>query len=148
MPYSLLLSWPSVTIGHDVQRGWLYVNWRGPQTRATVARGAAQVQYFLHATGCRKLLNDNTNVAGVWGAENPEWAIRELLPGLGAAGLRHMAWVYAAESGSWRSADVALALAAAVPTVMAFHDLPEAYAWLVAAGGSGPGPAPAAAEGV
>ena len=135
MPYSLLLSWPSVTIVHDVPRGWLYVDWRGPQTRETVTRGAAQVQYFLQATGCRKLLNDNTNVTSLWHLENTEWVIREVLPGLGAAGLRHMAWVYVAESGSRRSADVALALAAAVPTVMAFYDVPAAYAWLVAANG-------------
>lgn len=135
MPYSLLLSWPSVTIEHDVRQGWLYVDWRGPQTRETVMRGAVQVQYFLQATGCHKLLSDNTNVTGKWHPGNTEWVVRELLPGLGAAGLRHMAWVYVAESGSRRSADVALALAAAVPTVMAFYDVPAAYAWLVAANG-------------
>ena len=139
MPYSLLLSWPSVTIEHDVMWGWLYVNWRGPQTRETVTRGAVQVQYFLQATGCHKLLSDNTNVTGKWHPENTEWVVRELLPGLGAAGLQHMAWVYAAEPESRRSADVvALAAAAAVPTVMAFHDVPAAYAWLVVANG-GPG---------
>lgn len=145
MPYSLLLSWPFVTIGHDAQREWLYVDWQGPQTRATVARGAAQIQYFLRATGCRKLLNDNTNVTGQWHPGKTEWVIAEVLPGLCAAGLSYMAWVYAAESGSWRSADVTLALATAEPTVMAFHDVSAAYAWLVTADG---GRAQAAGEGV
>ncbi|TPG66391.1 hypothetical protein [Hymenobacter nivis] len=143
MPYSLLLSWPFVTIAHDVPRGWLYVDWQGPQTRDTVARGTAQVQYFLRATGCCKLLNDNTNVEGTWSLENTSWVIGELLPGLHAAGLRYMAWVYAAASDSWRSTEMTLALAAAQPTVMAFHDVPAAYAWLVAAGGDGAPGAPA-----
>ncbi|OGX92147.1 hypothetical protein BEN49_03700 [Hymenobacter coccineus] len=93
----------------------------------------------MQATGCRKLLNDNTNVTGQWLPESTGWVISELLPGLHAAGLRHMAWVYAADSGSWRSAEVTLALAAAAPTVMAFHDVPEAYTWLVAAGGAAAG---------
>ncbi len=133
LPYVLLLSRPSLIIGYDAERDWLYTDWRGPQNQETVQQGCEQMVIFLRAMGSCKILNDNTNVTVPWIEQGSVWVMDYLLPRLQAAGLHYLAWVYGPTHESWRSVNMTLALALAKTDMEleAFPDVASACTWLL-----------------
>jgi hypothetical protein len=124
----VLLDISSICVIHDEYNQWLYVDWKGPQDPESVRGGCEQVLQFLRATGCRKILNDNTNATGDW-EKAARWIGQECLPSLAAAGLQYMAWVYSPNYISRRAIDTTLSFIT-IPVVVSFEDVAAAYAWL------------------
>ena len=82
-----------ITIELDAANNWLYVNWIGYQTEASVKHGCEKMLLALTQYNSTKVLNDNTHVVGIWTPAS-EWVGADWLPRMKAAGLRHFAWVY------------------------------------------------------
>ena len=116
-------------IAYDHQNEWLLVDWRGDQNMKSVQDGANEALRLLTLHRCRKLLNDNTLVTGMW-SEAAEWAGTDLFPALAAAGLEYFAWVYSPNVYSRLSTDLTLQFIPARPIVATFDDTETAKAWL------------------
>ncbi|MFN7140136.1 MAG: hypothetical protein ACK4UN_12445 [Limisphaerales bacterium] len=124
----LLYQQSNIEIFHDQQNRWLYVDWKGYQTVGFVQGGCEQMLNFLVATGVNKVLNDNTNVTGIWiGAS--DWVGKDWMPRMCAKGLRHFAWVYSPSRLSQVSTDAALE-AAKTPVIQMFYSVAEAEEYL------------------
>lgn len=125
----VLLDISSICITHDLCKGWLYVDWKGPQGPESVRWGCEQIHVFLRSSGCHKILNDNTNATGDW-ERAARWIGQEFLPTLAASGLEYVAWVYSPDYASRRAIDLTLSFIT-VPMVVSFEDVAAAYAWLL-----------------
>ncbi|KUG09963.1 hypothetical protein [Solirubrum puertoriconensis] len=148
--YSLHES-PGITISHDKQNCWLYMQWLGNQNAESIREGCLLLLHYLHETKCVKLLNDDTHVtiaaqpsgtALNWQAEevplegSAAWVGSSFYTMLADAGLQYIAWVNAPSVLNRRTADLALAVSETVqlsdnrPLVATFDDLASAYEWL------------------
>ena len=118
-----------IDIWHDVGGGYLYVDWKGPQTAASVQAGCELILQHMIDNRLTKCLNDNTNVVGTW-EEASHWVAKEFLPRAQRAGVCCIAWVQSPSRGSRRAAN-ATALDAKQPDLIhLFDDLKTAELWL------------------
>jgi hypothetical protein len=114
----------------DQDKGWLYLDWKGYQSNASVKEGCeaaleAFVRHKLH-----KVLNDNTHTLGIWIGAAP-WLIFNLLPRARKAGLQWCAHIYGPSRLARISADAALGLQNPNTADMrGFDHRTEAEAWL------------------
>ena len=129
MTAPLLLETPHLTVADDPAAGWLYADWHGPQNMATVQHGGAALLRLLAAQGYTKILNDNTRVTTMW-SEAAEWAGRDWLPTMEAAGLRHFAWIYSADVFASLSIDLTLQFVSGGVAIVPFGNRAQAEAWL------------------
>ncbi|HYF04374.1 MAG TPA: hypothetical protein VEC36_13405, partial [Patescibacteria group bacterium] len=111
----------------------LFVDWKGFQLIESVKNGCEQILFFLKEHNCTKVLNDNTNVTGVWSGAS-EWVAMDWFPRMRAAGLKKFAWVYSPSYFSRMSTDKTLD---ATPEdilnekiIRVFTDKREAEEWL------------------
>ena len=116
-------------IYHDERGGYLYVDWKGPQTTEQVMAGCEAMLRLL--SGCRvsKVLNDNTRVVGSW-AGAATWGEVDWFPRMRAAGLRAFAWVQSADERSRSAANRAAFEAGFDRMILLFDDLRSAEGWL------------------
>lgn len=124
----VILDISSLCITHDRCNQWLYVDWKGAQNAESVCWGCEQVHACLRATGCHKILNDNTNTTGDW-EKAARWIGQDFLPTLASAGLHYLAWVYSPNYVSRRAMETTLFFVT-TPVVLSFDDVAGAYAWL------------------
>ncbi|OLY95021.1 hypothetical protein SAMN05444008_105118 [Cnuella takakiae] len=118
-----------VTIENSEFRNCLYVNWIGYQTESSVMTGCEQMLKALQFYNLTKVLNDNTNVLGIW-TPAAKWVGENWMPRMEGAGLRQFAWVYSPSRMSQTSTDVAI-LATPIPQIIkTFYSLEEAKQWL------------------
>ncbi|KUG06045.1 hypothetical protein [Solirubrum puertoriconensis] len=125
----LLYRTPSIEIQLDPLNEWLYVNWVGNQTEQSVREGATKILDYVQQEQVCKVLNDNTNVTGMWGGA-AEWVGKELIPALNAVGLQYAAWVYSPDIYSRLSTDSSLQHVAGGVIVLPFDDVETAASWL------------------
>jgi hypothetical protein len=132
MALTLLFQESFLEIYLDDERSWLYLDWKGYQSNASVKAGCqraleALIHYKLH-----KVLNDNTNALGIWIGAAP-WLIFNLLPRARKAGLKWCAHIYGPSRLSRISADTALGLQDPDTADMkGFDEREAAIAWLAA----------------
>jgi len=93
-----------LTIEFDAQNQWVYADWSGYQTRASIMQGANIYLEVLAECNCPYLLNNNSLVAGLW-SQNTEWLINDWAPRAVAQGLTHFAHVISPESLARLSAE-------------------------------------------
>lgn len=129
MSLQLLLEAPHITITYDHLQEWLCASWHGEQNLATVQQGGQELLRLLTQQRCHKVLNDNTDVTGMW-SEAAEWAGKEWFPAMNAAGLSYFAWVYSPNIYSRLSTDLTLQFTQSNVVVSTFDDLATAQAWL------------------
>jgi hypothetical protein len=125
---TLLYQQTNVSIYHNQSEHWLYADWTGYQAVEQVKQGCEQLLLCMLARQTYDILNDNTNVAGIWtGAA--EWVGTNWFPRLRAKGMRRFAWVYSPSRFSQISTDSALQVA---PPDIAkvFSTMAEAEEWL------------------
>ena len=84
---------------------------------------------LLKKNKCSKVLNDNRNVKGSW-SEASDWAGKEWLPEMEAAGLRFLAWVYSPSRFSQLAAEKSVNVSRANVVIKFFDDIEEASNWL------------------
>ena len=109
--------------------GWIYVNWRGYQNYDSVIAGCEKILECLLEIGCTKVLNDNTNVEGIWSGAS-RWVGKDWLPRMHAAGLECFAWVYSPSAFSRLSAIKALHNTEDLSFIKTFEDIEAASDWL------------------
>lgn len=117
-------------IDHDDASGYLHVNWKGYQTDKSVKDGVNCLIDLMAEHQVFRVLNDNTNILGIW-IGVASWLIFDALPRARSAGMTSFAHVYGTSRFSRVSADAALLLLnAPSPDIKAFEDIQAARDWL------------------
>lgn len=125
---TLLYQQNHIEIYWDEGDKWLYANWIGYQSVEEVKKGCEQILRLLMARNADAVLNDHSNVEGIWlGAA--EWLGKDWLPRMRSAGMRHFAWVYSPSRFSQLSTDTSVQ-AAPPGIVHLFWTMEEARRWL------------------
>ncbi|HYO74288.1 MAG TPA: hypothetical protein VEU33_50265 [Archangium sp.] len=113
---------------HLEPEGWLHADWKGYQSVDMVKTGCEQILRHLAAQRLSKVLNDNSNMTGIWvGAAY--WVASNWFPRMREAGLRHFAWVQSASRLSQLSANTAVEHTTPGTAVL-FDDTSTAARWL------------------
>ena len=129
MAQRVLYDVPSLTISYDYANEWLHLDWHGNLDDEMVVSGALKLLELLKDERCAKVLNDNTNITGLW-ADAAKWGSDVLLPQLHEAGCRFFSWVYSPERYSQLSAELVVQRTTAGIGIMTFRDLATAAEWL------------------
>jgi hypothetical protein len=79
-------------IEYDAYHHWIYANWKGNHTFASVKRGCELISDLLTAKACNKLLNDNRMALGGW-SEATSWLVENWIPRQEQKGLKGIAWI-------------------------------------------------------
>ncbi len=128
MPTKMLFKEANIEISYTATGQWLYVNWIGFQTVQLVKDGCERMLQLLKEKQCHKVLNDNTNVQGIWSGA-AEWVGSDWFPRMHEAGLEKFAWVYSPSVFSQLSTDKALNHTKE-GFVRTFYDIKDAKEWL------------------
>ncbi|HJV85947.1 MAG TPA: hypothetical protein VJ698_10765 [Noviherbaspirillum sp.] len=129
-----LYSHSSIDIAVDRDTLILHVNWKGYQSMNTGTSGCERILELMTRHKAYKILNDNSNVRGLW-MEVAEWAAKDWFPRMKRAGMQQFAWVYSPTKFSQLSTDVALALIdTSAHGIEVFSDTAQALAWLTRSG--------------
>ncbi|WP_426061462.1 hypothetical protein [Hymenobacter sp. B1770] len=129
MALQTLYDAPTLTISYDHVNNWLYLDWHGALDDESVMAGALKLLELLKQENCRKVLNDNTHITGLW-ADAAQWGSDVFFPMLHEAGCRYFSWVYSPERYSQLSAQLAVEHTTAGITIMTFQTLDTAAEWL------------------
>ncbi|TGE12617.1 hypothetical protein [Hymenobacter elongatus] len=118
-----------VEASYDEHYGWLYLDWKGVQHLTAVQQACRQLTDYLEATGCAKVLNDNTNVTQTsW--ELVAWVADSYLPLTTLLGLEYVAWVVSPQLDCRSNIDTLARAIRQKPQVAMFDTLAEACTWL------------------
>jgi CheY-like chemotaxis protein len=130
MPLISLFAENFIEISFDPATEVLYANWKGYQSVASIRTGCESMLKFLSEKKLRKVLNDNTNVLGIWRSA-ADWMATDWFPRMKNAGMDSFAWVYSSSRLSQISTDDTLAmLDAGKYGIKLFHEKAEAQTWL------------------
>lgn len=88
-----LLSKTNITIIHDTEKNYLYLNWTGFQEEQDIYDSGEEVLKIFREMDCSKVLNDNRQVIGPWN-KAAEWTQTYWFPEMIKAGLEQFAWVF------------------------------------------------------
>lgn len=125
----LLLQQPNLMVEYNLAENWLYVNWRGFQSYDVVIDSCEKVLDVVLETGCSKMLNDNTQIEGIWSGA-AKWVAQDWFPRMHAAGLDRFAWVYPPSTFSRQSANKALQFMDDHSFIRTFNNIEAASDWL------------------
>ncbi|TGE27334.1 SpoIIAA family protein [Hymenobacter metallicola] len=128
MPLRILQELPYLDVYYDYTNEWIYAEWRGEITFERAQEGGEVVLQLVQLEHATKLLNDNSQVTGMW-LEAPEWRQMNVFPRLHTAGLSYVAWVYSPDLYSRFSVDRAIS-AVNQPVALPFEDMQMAKNWL------------------
>ena len=117
-----------IEISFNQEAQWIYADWRGFQTVASVKAGCEKILQALQLKSCTKVLNDNTHVQGIWSGAS-EWVAVDWFPRMRTAGMACFAWVYSPSVFSQLSTDKTLNHTNE-GFVKTFYDLKQATSWL------------------
>ena len=129
MSQRILHDSPTLTIAYDYIDDWLQLDWHGNLDDESVMAGALKLLELLKQERCTKVLNDNTNITGLW-ADAAKWGSDVFFPMLYEAGCRYFSWVYSPERYSQLSAELAVQHTSAYIVIMTFRDTHTAAEWL------------------
>jgi len=129
MPSRTLNSDLFLTLSHDADNLWLYADWHGLVNSEDVMTGSLRILDAFRRERCSKLLNDNTNLSGMW-ADAAIWGAHEILPQFYQVGCRHIAWVHSSEIYSRLSTSLIVDDTTAGIVLKPFDDLLAARNWL------------------
>lgn len=118
-----------IVIEYNDSDNWIYVNWRGYINYDTVTAGCEKILQFMKDTKCCRILNDNTNVEGIWSGASA-WVGQDWFPRMRAAGLDCFAWVYSTSTLSRLSMDKSIRNTADKTCIKTFENLVAAEDWL------------------
>jgi len=118
-----------IVIEYNDVDSWLYVNWRGYVNYDTVTAGCEKILQFMKETNCYRILNDNTNVEGIWSGAS-SWVGQDWFPRMQTAGLECFAWVYSPSTLSRLSTDKSLRNTEDKSCIKTFETVEAAEDWL------------------
>jgi len=120
---------PGLRVSYDAANGWLYNQWIGEHTSATIKEGAEAVYACLSRQPCTKILSDHGLLLGNW-QEATAWVGQQNFARLAAQGVTHFAWVHSPLYAD-RAAMEHTLFFAKMPRVVIFGDMLSAYDWLL-----------------
>lgn len=103
--------------------------WKGAQHYDSVMMGGKLISDLVVATGCRKILNDNSRVIGNWAAATEEGR-KIWFPALEQAGLKYFAWVHFNGNFNRLAAEISISQPVGQLEIKYFNTRIEAEAWL------------------
>ena len=118
-----------ITIEYDAVNQWIYANWIGYQTEASVMTGCEKMLEALQTFALSKVLNDNTHVIGIWTPAAP-WVGNNWMPRMKAAGLKHFAWIYSPSRLSQVSTNESIQHTPLPDLIQTFYTIEEGKSWL------------------
>ncbi|WP_187261507.1 hypothetical protein [Pontibacter beigongshangensis] len=129
MRNELLFRESYIAIEYNQSDDWIYVNWRGFVNYETVTTGCEKILFFMKDLGCTKVLNDNTNVEGIWSGAS-KWVGQDWFPRMAEAGMLYFAWVHSSSAFSRLSTEKALKNTADLRSIQTFDNIEAARDWL------------------
>jgi hypothetical protein len=130
MRCTVLYSDRFLDILHDEENALLHLDWKGYQTDGSIKEGCERASELMVQYKAFKILNDNTNVLGIWTGVS-RWLIFDALPRARKAGMTSFAHVYGSSRLSRISAEAALFLLNQIAAdIKTFDDIDAARAWL------------------
>ncbi|MFC6998245.1 hypothetical protein [Rufibacter roseus] len=132
MSKTILYQDTHITITYVETIDCIYADWTGYQTKQSVQEGCERILDELSERECRKVLNDNTNVEGIWSSA-AEWVGVDWLPRMRQAGMDYFAWVYSPSAFSRLSADKSLRFTHDMRGIEVFDSVADAENWLLKA---------------
>jgi hypothetical protein len=120
-----------ISIIYNQDQQLIHADWIGFQTKQSVQEGCERILEAMGLFECFKVLNDNTNVEGIWSSA-AEWVGTDWFPRLRQAGLISFAWVYSPSMLSRLSADKSLRFTYDTRGIEVFDSVTEAKEWLAA----------------
>ena len=128
MQLHLLFRTPSLTAYHDLRNDWLFLDWEGDTTLATVQEACLALGNCLLHRPYAHILNSNEQVTGVsWSVA--AWLATDFLPHMALAGIEHVAWVYSPTLRGQNMVQTVLNWLPG-PLITTFSDVADAAAWL------------------
>ncbi|GAB3813785.1 hypothetical protein [Pontibacter rugosus] len=118
-----------IVIEHNHDDEWIYVNWRGYVNFDTVTAGCEKILQLMEERQCFRILNDNTNVEGIWSGAS-KWVGEDWMPRMRKAGMTCFAWVYSPSTLSRLSTDKSLRHMDDSEHVETFDSIEAAMDWL------------------
>nr|WP_255710003.1 hypothetical protein [Pontibacter harenae] len=118
-----------IAIEYNHSDDWIYVNWRGYVNYDTVTAGCEKILEYLKEYQCHKVLNDNTNVEGIWSGAS-KWVGQDWMPRMQEAGLRYFAWVYSPSTLSRLSTEKSIKHTEQKEIIQTFESTDLAEDWL------------------
>jgi hypothetical protein len=115
--------------GYDADNHWVYNEWIGYQTYASVAAGAEACLPLLRDHACPYLLNDNRRVIGPWDFA-VTWIVTYWVPRAIELGLTHFANIISPEAMAALSARAMQTGIGDRLQLRLFDRIEEAQAWL------------------
>jgi hypothetical protein len=85
---------PIITIYHDTQHGWLFIEWHGALTLPTVQAGCLAILRCFIQHPHPLVLNSNSLVTAISFDVVP-WLVEEFMPCLGLTGVEQLVWISA-----------------------------------------------------
>jgi hypothetical protein len=128
MTLQLLRKTPILALYYDSGNDWLFADWQGELTLATVQEACLELANCVLQRPYARVLNSNAQVTTVqW--EVAAWLVEEFMPYLGLAGVEKLAWVCAP---NLRSRNVVHTILNRLPLLQLalFDELDEAVVWL------------------
>lgn len=117
-------------ISYEEEYSLLYLDWKGYQTDSSIKDGCERTMELMVQYKAFKILNDNTNILGIWTGVS-KWLIVDALPRARQAGMTAFAHIYGPSRLSRISAEAALFLLdSKAADIKTFDDMEEARAWL------------------
>jgi hypothetical protein len=118
-----------INIEYDLAHDWLYADWIGYQTEATIKEGCTKMMEALIKFHLIKVLNDNTHVLGIW-TPAVQWLGTVWFPQMEAAGLKQLAWIYSPSALSQFSTNETLKEISTSQIIQTFYNVDDAKKWL------------------
>lgn len=130
MPLAKLFSSDFVDITFLSATKQLHANWKGYQTDASIHEGSERMLDLMRTYSAYDVLNDNTNVVGIW-INAAEWLALDWFPRMKAAGMQRFAWVYSPYRFSQVSTDSTISMLDPLALgIKVFATKPDALHWL------------------
>ncbi|PRY15569.1 hypothetical protein CLV24_102191 [Pontibacter ummariensis] len=118
-----------IVIEYNPADDWIYANWRGYNNYDTVTAGCERILECLEHYRVTKVLNDNSNLEGIWSGAS-KWVGQDWLPRMRQAGLLHFAWVYSPSTLGRLSTDKSIKHTTETDIVKTFETIEAAEDWL------------------
>lgn len=121
----------SLTIYFDPVIHVLYVDWKGYQSEESIKHGCKVMLAMMVTHGCYLILNDNSNVRGIFTVV-AEWGGQVWFPDMVSAGMKKFAWVYSPAMLSQLSTNEVISyLPNSQIPIKTFNEKDRALEWLL-----------------
>ena len=135
MEAAALITKTTLYISYDQQDDYVYADWQGMQSAASIRQGCEEILAFVKKSGCARVLIDNTNLAHhnldaeTW-LPPVRWIVSDWFPRLYGSGCMHFAWVHSPDRVNMLFPKETLRFKIRNPNIFIFDNKEMAASWL------------------